>query len=299
MKFTNFKKLQLVVKELGASPVIAKLEKQLTGEGVPVAENSERIVIGEGGIYQIDPSGLLTKVVIHIVDKNIHSKYAIHLRELVVNQQFDSPQLVKDVHKYHLVKCKTIERAENEGWRKDRYRMSRRTDGSFFYRYLDSNSVLAEKEDQKLNVCKNCLSEINSLAVHTYSVSDFDLKLFLSSEFEIITPLVRQGEYADMCVPNLYKSDWSEISRKYRSLKEYQCESLDCPHPDLSETKFHKFLHTHHASLNKTNNDYLNLKAYCIYCHAHQPNHSQLLSSPDYKTYINLRGISFEQSRTS
>ncbi len=290
MKFTDFSKLKIVVGELGASPIAAQLEKQLTGSGIPVSENTEQIVVGNNGIYFVTPDGVLTRTVIHIVDKDIGSRYAERIRAFVEDNEFESHLLIKDIHKYHLVKCKTIERAENEGWR-SKYHISRRKNGTFFYRYLEKNSLFKINETQKLNVCKNCLNVINEISENSYTPETFDMAEFLSSDFSIINRLENQGSYEDMCAPNLYRFDWPEISKKYRALKGYQCEFPNCPHPDLSDQRFHKYLHTHHVSHDKTDNSYLNLKAYCIYCHAHQPNHGQLLNTPDYKRYVKLRGI--------
>jgi len=290
MKITDFSKLKIIVGELGASPVVTQLEKQLTGLGISVIENPKQIVAGDNGIYFVTHDGLLTRIVIHIVDKDIGSKYAIKIRALVEDNKFESDLLIKDIHKYHLIKCKTIERAENEGWR-NKYHMSRRKDGTFFYRYLDKNSIFKTNEAQKLNVCKNCLNVINEISGNSQTVETFDMNEFLSSDFNIIKKLKNQGNYEDMCAPNLYRPDWSEISKKYRALKDYQCESQNCPQPDLSDPKFHKYLHTHHVSHDKTDNSYLNLKAYCIFCHAHQSNHRQLLNTPDYNSYVVLRNI--------
>lgn len=291
MKFTGFEKLRLIVDELGAPPVIANLQKLLLGKGIPVNENIEQIVIGDNGIYFIEPSGVLTKVIIHIVDKNVNSRYAKGIRDHVMNNEFDSPELIKDLHKFHLIKCTTIEKAENEGWRKEKYRMSRKQDGGFHYRFVEDNAVIAERDTQKLLVCKNCLRVINPLLDKSYTPSDFDLSKFLSSDMKIVNHLSKEGDYSDVCAPNIYQSDWKEISRKYRALKNYHCENTDCPAPDLSVSKFHRYLHTHHVSFDKSNNNYSNLKAMCVYCHANQPNHGQMKKTPDYIEYKRLRSL--------
>ena len=291
MKFTKFENLKNETIKLGATPTFIQLDKVLTGHGIPVTALSKEIVIGNSGIYHIDREGLLTKVVIHIVDKNLSSQYSLKIRPYVISGKFDSSELIKGLNKYHLVNCGTIERADREGWRKDRYRISRRTDGKFYYRYIENNEVFKEKDDQKLSVCKNCLKIINEISGNNFSVSGFKLDKFLSSNFEIPQKLDKQGQYEDMCAPNIYKSDWSEISRKYRELVQYKCENTNCPNNDLSDPEFHNFLHTHHVSQEKSNNNYSNLKAYCIYCHAQQPNHSQLLNTPDYNRYVSLRNL--------
>lgn len=286
MKITKFNRLKSAIISLGASPTVVVIEKTLLGKGIPVNKNSEHIVIGDNAIYHIEPSGILTKVVIHIVDKNISSRYATNIREKVISKDFENTELINDIHKYHITKCKTIERAEEEGWRKDKYRMSRRKDGTFFYRYIQNNAVYIEKEDQKLNLCKNCLKILNGNLNKNYNISNFNLNSFLNSKIDIPKKLNQSGQYDDLCVPNLYKADWAEISKKYRTLVKFQCENPDCPSPDLSKKDLHRYLHTHHVSMDKSNNNYSNLKAYCIYCHAQQPNHEQLKKTIDYKSYI-------------
>lgn len=290
MKFTDFEKLRLVIEVLGASPVIANLENQFKGEGLSVHENIARIVIGDEGIYHIDPSGLLTKVIVNIVDKNISSRYAAELSQLVHNNDFESLKLLSDVHKYHLLKCKVIERAENEGWR-DKYKMNRRTDGTFFYRFIENNEVYLERENQRLYVCKICLKEINRLLGSSDTREIFDIDDFFSSSVYETNRLPEKGNYSHLCAPNIYQNDWSEISKRYRALIHYQCENPDCPSPDLLSQNLHQYLHTHHLSLDKSNNQYSNLKALCVYCHANQPNHEQMKKTLDYIQYKRLRNI--------
>ena len=290
MDFTKFKKLRLVIDEFGASPVIANLEKLLLGEGIAIQEHVDNVIVGQNGVFYIE-GNVLTKVVIHIVDKNINTKYAIKIREHVHKSEFELPELIKDLHKYHLVKCITIERAENEGWRKDKYHMSRKHDGTFHYRFIEDNAVAFTRENQKLLVCKNCLKVINPLLSKNYTTDDFDLDKFLSSDVDISHGLPNQGDYSDICAPNIYQADWAEISKKYRALSGYKCQNSGCPAPDLSHNNYHRYLHTHHVSQDKSNNNYSNLKALCIYCHANQANHSQLKDTPDYIKYTTLRNL--------
>ncbi len=290
MELTKFEKLRLIIDKFGASPIIESLQKILLGKGIPVQEKAKNIIVGQNGIFFIE-GDVLTKVVIHIVDKNINSKYAIKIKEHVHKEEFGTPTLIKELHKYHLVKCATIERAENEGWRKEKYHMSRKHDGTFHYRFIENNSVVFTQENQKLLVCKNCLKVINPLLSKNYSTDDFNLDIFLSSDVQISHGLPKQGDYSDMCAPNIYQTDWTEISKKYRSLTDYQCQNPDCPAPDLSSRNYHRYLHTHHVSQNKSNNNYSNLKALCIYCHANQTNHNQIKSTPDYIKYTTLRRL--------
>jgi hypothetical protein len=290
MEFTKFEKLRLAIEEFGASPVVANIDKALMGKGIPVKGNIENIVVGEEGIFYIE-GDVLTKVVIHIVDKNIDSKYAIKIKKFVQNKEFNLPELIKELHKYHLVNCEMIKRADREGWRKEKYHMSRKQNGEFYYRFIENNAVSTVKEHQQLLVCKNCLKVINLLLGKGYTTDDFDLDGFLSSAVQISHGLPKEGSYSDMCAPNVYQADWGEISKKYRELTNYQCQSSNCPMPDLSANNYHRYLHTHHVSQNKSNNNYSNLKALCIYCHATEPNHSQIKKTTDYINYTALRNL--------
>jgi len=291
MDFTSFNKLRRVVAQFGASPVVANLDKVLTGEGIGIDANTDQVVVGDNGIYYVDPRGALTKAVVHIVDKNINDAYSRKLKTSVMNGDFDSDDVLKDTHKYHLMKCVTIERADAGGWRKQKYHMSRKQDGCFFYRFVDEDKVLFPRENQKLYVCKNCLRELERVTEEHYSRESFDLKSFLSSDYEAFLNVDRDGKYADECAPNIYKKDWAKISKTYRGLIKYQCENPDCPCPDLSDTSYRKYLHTHHVSFDKSNNNYSNLKALCIYCHSNQPNHAHIKQLPEYTKYIKLRGL--------
>ncbi len=291
MKLTSFNNLKSIISEFGANPIVAKLDKKLVSIGINIEENSGNVVVGQNGIYYVDPEGALTKVIIHIVDNNLQSGYATGLKDSILNEDFESPFVLNKVHKYHLLKCKTIERAEAEGWRKHRYRMSRRQDGYFFYRYIEKEKVLLERDKQKLYVCKNCLNKLDELTKQVYVRESFNLEDFLSSSFENVLNVEKDGKYANTCEPNIYQRDWNDISRAYRKSINFQCENPSCPKPDLSEKKLIKYLHTHHVSFDKTNNNYSELRALCIYCHANQPSHSHMKRLPDYKNYIKIIGV--------
>jgi len=164
MDITKFNKLTLSVSNLGASPQVANLNKRLTGRGIPVQENSEQLVIGDSGIYHVSLDGLLSKTVVHITDINIHAKYARELNEHVKKGDFESEYVLQKIHKFHLMQCKTIERAEKEGWRRHKYHMSRRKDGYFYYRFVSNDAVEHEREMQKLWSCNNKTDKTRSHA---------------------------------------------------------------------------------------------------------------------------------------
>jgi hypothetical protein len=294
MKLTKFDKLKLAIEALGASPVVSDLVKKLKGDGVDIDASST--VVTDNGIYYIDKTGLLTKVVIHIVDKPLDGHWANNLYKFVSNGQFESSELIDEIHKFHVLNCMTIKRAESEGW-VDRYKGSKRTDGRFFYRFLKDNRVLSEQLDQELNICKNCLKLVSQHVGGEISVEKFDLDEFFSVH-GVMAPLDIPVVDEMACAPNIYQDDWPDISTAFKKIRNYKCEGEHCPHPNLSESSLKRYLHTHHVSMDKTNNQISNLKALCIYCHANQPNHSQLKASKDYKDYIGIIGLGVLDNRS-
>ena len=148
----------------------------------------------------------------------------------------------------------------------------------------------ATNEEQVLELCGNCLKEINDLGLYgkKYTTANFKLENFFSEGFKKHwmpdDGLVRDRDSR----ANVYSNDWDLISKKYRELVNYQCEEINCEKSDLSDPKRHKYLHCHHVDFNKSNNNYSNLKALCIRCHAEQPNHNHLKNLSDYTNYINM-----------
>jgi len=288
MSYSSFEDLKQAILRLGARPVVANLDKELLGSGLDI-ESPEQVVVCDGGVYFVDPTGVVVKVILYIVDKKVDSKYSRGLDELVKNGDFDAEGLIKASHKFHLLKCKTIERAESEGW-SAKYKMSRRVSGAFYYRFIEGNKVIKVNEHQILQPCMNCVNEINSFpdANFNFTRSSFNLKTYFDHA-SYKPRALNKAPLACDSVPSLYQADWSKISTCYRKLKKYKCEGENCPSPDLSTNK--QFLHTHHVNMDKSNSGYSNLKALCLYCHANQPNHGHMKSTPEYKKYLSILGI--------
>ena len=96
---TNFEKLKAAISVFSTDPVIAKLDKAFVGEGVDITSESENVVLGDGGIFYVDANGILTRVVVYIVDKKIDDRYSINLKESITKYGFDADEVVKDLHK--------------------------------------------------------------------------------------------------------------------------------------------------------------------------------------------------------
>lgn len=286
MELTRFENLGASIRLLGGSKVTAELVKALE-LGVKDADPND-VVAGDSGIFFLSDEGALTRVLVNIVDKSTSSRYVTaKQRALIESGKFDDDELVESLHKYHLVRCKTIERAEEQGWR-DKYKLSHRADGRFYYRFLANNEVIAERKDQRLLVCKNCLSAAAAADAigRPASREDFKPNDFLNAlEGNKVVGLPDRGEFAEQSVPNKYARDWRLIANALKRRKNFRCEGLNCPSRDLSDRASRRFLHAHHKDLDKTNNDFSNLEALCIYCHAQEPGHEHMKLSPDYRAY--------------
>lgn len=289
MKLTRFEKLEKSIRLLGGSKAIAALAKEISSGRVDVSP--ENIVSGESGIYFVSDSGAITRVIISLVDKNMSLYFGRDYQEMVLSDDFENEELIAELHKYHLVKCRTVEKAENEGWR-ERYKMSSRRDGRFFYRFINDKKVVAERADQLLYPCKNCLSQLVEIDIlsempdrTTFTPKEF----FEFSDCNMDVAIAESGVYAEQSVPNKYSIDWRIISENYKKKIDYQCEGAQCANRDLSSSTLRRYLHAHHVDMDKSNNEYSNIQALCILCHSEQPAHSHIKKMPDYMKYQNLR----------
>ncbi len=282
MELTKFEKLLEAIERLGANPAIARLAEQLSSGKQDL--DPKNIVVGDGGIYYLDEHGILTKIMVHIVDKNIN--YMDRNQDL---KDLDDRDFVSQLHKYHFTNCGTMQRADNQGWR-DKYKMSRKSDGTFYYRFINNFKVLRTNESQRLEPCLNCITKINKQLPFKshYKKKNFKPSTFFSDEMRDHGLL--KGEYSDAndSDPNRYQDDWKKISKKYKTLQNYQCEGENCKHPNLSDKDLQRFLHCHHLNFNKANSDFSNLKALCVHCHAEQAQHGQIKKNSDYQEYTRL-----------
>jgi len=289
MNITRFENFEAAIRLLGGTKVPAELIRALE-LGVKDVR-PEDIVVGDHGIYYLSDDGILTRVLVNIVDKTLSRRYmSADQLAMVESGDFDNDELVESLHKYHVLRCKTLENAEKHGWR-DKYKMSHRSDGRFYYRFLENNQVFEERKDQRLYVCKNCLSAAAAAGLVDASVEreSFEAGEFLDADDGQNTIGLReQGEFAEQSVPNKYVQDWRLIANMLKHKKKYRCEGLGCPNRDLGSSKLRRFLHAHHRDMDKANNVFSNLEALCVYCHAQQPGHDHMKSSADYLSYRRL-----------
>jgi len=291
MKLTRFDKLEVAIRLIGGTKVSAALVRALSTGTKDVSPDD--LITGEQGIYYLTDEGVLTRVIVNVVDKNIRGRYfKPEWRAFVEKAEYEAETLVEGLHRYHLVRCNTIERAENEGWR-DKYKMSHRRDGRFFYRFIADDKVHRESKDQRLHFCMNCLRRLAEAGIVPAGIEkgDFEPRMFFDyAEANEVTGLKEGGEYAEHSVPNKYAKDWRLIAQRLKEKRGFRCEESDCLHPDLSAPNLRRFLHAHHVDMDKSNNNFSNLQLLCIGCHAEQPGHSHMKGTRDYKEYQFLVG---------
>jgi hypothetical protein len=192
-------------------------------------------------------------------------------------------------YKYHLSNCKTITNAIIQK-RKSRYVISLRTDGIFKINLMQDEIIVERDLNEPLTVCKNCLTNLNYKGFNNISYAEkniiyekFNLKEYFK-EFE----KVEQGLFdfqQEINTPiNTYNPDFTKRSLEFRESKGFICQECNI---DLS--KNHKYLHVHHIDGNKSNDNYYNLKAFCIECHSKQPQHGRLRHHPDYQGFLKLK----------
>lgn len=280
MKITKFLKLTEVVLSLGADPSILKLDANLKSGEIDV--DHERLIYGDTGVYYLREDGVLTKVLVHIVDKSIRYVPEKLLAEAEISNDFNCPDLVQSFHKYHILGCSTLEQAKSQGWR-DKYKMSNNINGTFMYRLIEDNLVKIKLKNQKLNCCKNCIKQYELKTNQKFSLEEF------MSEGVSLTLNANEFESSSDASPNIYSNDWNQISKKYKDDKNWICEGCGI---DCSSNELKRYLHCHHKNMDKSNNRYINLEALCVKCHSQQPGHSHMSKSLDLVSFEKLLNLS-------
>jgi hypothetical protein len=189
--------------------------------------------------------------------------------------------------KYHLANCRTLQQMW-ERHRSERYVVSTRQDGVFQLKTSEDGGNSWIDREKVLDVCKNCLTTLNWDSYKNSSQNqraavfeDFKLKTFFNRYPG--SPLTYAPMHSDVTAPiNTYSSNFTEISKAHRESVKWVCDECKA---DLSEARFHKFLHVHHIDGMKNNNKQSNLKALCIECHSKQDHHNHLGNNPDLAAY--------------
>ncbi len=112
--------------------------------------------------------------------------------------------------------------------------------------------------NEKLTICKKCLSIIRNKTSLNFSGTTFE-EFILSLEESEKTKETRVDSKG-------YVINWRQISKAYREYKKYKCEKC---HFHLNDMKFSNYFQTHHInSYDKKNNKRSNLQCLCVKCHS-------------------------------
>ena len=180
----------------------------------------------------------------------------------------------KELPKFHISNCKTLQEMKSKG-RQLRYVVTTRDDGLF--NVITINGTSHSENEEILNVCKNCLSELNwpefkhldktskDTFVKEFIIKDFFNVFYKKYDKELLSG---KGFYSDRTAPlNKYPNNWNELSKKTKEERGNRCEECSASTMPLD---------THHIDGNKFNNNNENLKVLCRNCHQKQPYHSHM-----------------------
>lgn len=196
--------------------------------------------------------------------------------------------------RFHLAVCNTLTKMMEEGRYQKRYVVATRDDGLFKIHKIRNEDI--RKSDERLDVCRNCLTELNyrgwlqlDKSRRDTRVKEFSLREFFD-EFGR-TCVWAAPRYDDIFAPpNVYSVNFYRIAKTIKERRGYRCENPRCRR-DLSNADVQRFLHAHHIDADKSDNHPANIRLLCIHCHANEFQHSHLRESPDYAAFCTKFGI--------
>ena len=207
-----------------------------------------------------------------------NTKVLLYIRDQAMyGQPEDALKNYKSAYKFHLSWCQTLQTMFNSG-KYEKYVVSTRQDDVLLVRAIGSNNKVYESE-QKLHVCRYCLSTLNYKGYRYATKSqkdkiynEFSLKEFFNvqnSDYSL-NDMPKHDEYS--AKTNIYPDNWEHVSELHRKLCHYRCERCgkDCSHD-------HKLLHVHHINGNKQDLRQTNLIALCRECHIQEHPHMRNL----------------------
>jgi len=291
MRLTNFKRLSNAVHRLDmhfTRTMIETIITKLDGKGQPF--NVEDFAITEEAIYYIHPeSGLATKVTLYEAEQE-SSLHALGLTTLD-GATLDHPEVYEEFHSYHVLKCNILAFARNHGWKGSNFRAIKRKDGFFPYRLTVKEAgpkrqdAIVNLDQQKLNVCPNCLTKLNSILGEeaNYTQSDFSIRSFFDAGFEARWQRRLGYSRTRGSLTDIYPGDWEEISSKRMEQAQYICEG--CNH-DFSAPELRRFLTIHHIDHLYDKVSFVHLQCLCLGCCAQESGREELKGTQTYKEYL-------------
>lgn len=294
MQLTKFFKLRQAICNLDINLIynrINKVEEHLMKNGLTFEPDSTAIT--QEGIYYIDSeSGMATKVVLYIAD------HAIQLdkpqKKEVYLTGYSDQKTIETLHPYHIVRCNVLAQAESQGWR-DKYLISHRTSGSFYYRIVNSGKrskhsgedleIYQEIDHQRLFICQNCLMKVTTIVDEVQGIEreNFPLKNFFDVDYTRSWMNHDKLAKEKGMMTDLYPKDWLEICRIRKEQVNYHCESCLI---NLSDPHLRDYLYVHHADHVKRQVAFVKLECLCIACLAEHPSRHHLKELPDYVRFI-------------
>ena len=287
IRLTDFSKFRMAVEESFGLPVLAAEIKRVLQIGDMDAD-PENLIVGEAGIYSIierEGNLFLTRVILHIADYDIQWLDKVGRETARVDfyaDRFDSPALVKAVHKYHFFFCQTLNIMFSQE-RGHRYKQSHRQDGKFAYKFTDKQTTLHDSKNQILNPCGNCMGIFRHATDSKMSVNKFHPSMFFDKIPQLQWLPDCGYELDTQHMPETYAKDYREIHAKAKQKKKYCCESCGI---DLSAPHLQKYSDCHHGNANRADNNPVNLKCLCVKHHAEQFQHSHMKQSQRYLDFL-------------
>jgi hypothetical protein len=166
-----------------------------------------------------------------------------------------------------------------------------RIDGTFSLNIFNPHRT---RKDERLDVCQNCLVALEfdgfrgdmRGAERKSRVRSFTpARFFEKYPRSLHTSVYRHEASAPI---NEYPKDWDRISRNVRERAQWKCQEIGCG-DDLSALYLRGFLEVHHRNGDRSDNAPRNLMALCIECHAKQPWHVHVKSTPRYLEFQRLK----------
>ena len=215
----NLSVLNEAAKKMGAEPIVfstntrfehTDIDKILgTTSGQQININDIEVNLDGGGLFEYEGRQVLL---------------------FIPNQYNSLEDILNDPmkgNKFHVSDCRTLQEMKQRN-AFNKYAVTNNLSGIFTI-YNKNNE--ANKVESSLFVCKNCLEKLN---YKNYKNETYQIKNSIFNEFRIDEFFERYSTLFDY-LPNIniepteinYTDNWKEISKEYRSSKDFICETCN------------------------------------------------------------------------